>query len=174
MPDLGKGNTNNSRAAQFVQTSTAKADAGDLPKLNTGKKEGADILRARVEALLADDPFNDVKVSSDAVYADLGSYYVVNYWSEADYSWGHIDGAMQYTPKADLKLDTFLKTLPTDKKVAVYCYTGQTSAHVAAFLKVLGYDSKTILYGVNGMSYDAMPGTRFIPETDIHDYELSR
>ena len=167
-----KGNTNNSRAAQFVTTAAAKATAGDLPTLDTGKKTGEDILRARVEAMLADNPFNDVKISSDAVYSDLSNYYIVNYWGEADYNWGHIDGAVQYTPKADLKSDTFLKTLPTDKTVAVYCYTGQTSAHVAAFLKVLGYDSKTILFGVNGMSYDAMPGTRFVPDTEIHDYDL--
>jgi rhodanese-related sulfurtransferase len=96
----------------------------------------------------------------------------VNYWSAADYSWGHIPGAIQYTPKADLKLDTFLKTLPTDKTIAVYCYTGQTSAHVAAFLKILGYDAKTILFGVNGMAYDTMPGTKFNPDTDVHDYDL--
>jgi len=168
-----KGATNNSRASQFVAVSTDKAAAGDLPSLATGETEGADILRARIDAMLgAADPFGDVKTSSDAVYGALSNYYIVNYWSDADYSWGHIDGAMQYTPKEDIKLETYLKTLPTDKMVAVYCYTGQTSAHMAAYLKVLGYDAKTIVYGVNGMSYDAMPGTRFIPTTDIHDYPL--
>lgn len=165
-------NMKNTRASQFVKTNTPKAAAGDLPTLNTGKKTGAEILRARIDAMLAADGFNDVKVSSDAVYATLSNFYIVNYWSVADYSWGHIDGAVQYTPNVDMKTSTFLKTLPTDKTVAVYCYTGQTSAHMAAYLKVLGYDAKTILYGVNGMAYDNMPGTRFIPETEIHDYEL--
>jgi rhodanese-related sulfurtransferase len=59
---------------------------------------------------------------------------------------------MQYTPKADLKMSTFLKTLSTEKPVVVYCYTGQTSSHVAAFLRVVGYDAKSLLYGANGMN----------------------
>lgn len=165
-------NRNNSQAAQFVTASTAKTAKGDLPKLDTGKKVGKDILRTRVEAIFAEGFI--AKVSSDVVYSGLSNYHIANYWSEDHYNWGHINGAMQYSPKAAFTLDADLTTLPTDKKIAVYCYTGQTSAHVAAYLRVLGYDAYSILYGVNGMSYDAMPGTRFIPETDIHDYDLAQ
>jgi len=166
-----KSNINNSRAAQFVTTATAKPAKGDLPKLDTGKKEGKDILDARVDAVFAEG-FGPVKVTSDAVYSNLAGYQIVNYWKESDYSWGHISGAMQYTPGSSLKLDADLKTLSTDKPVAVYCYTGQTSAHVAASLRALGYDAKSILFGVNGMAYDDMPGTRFVPDSEIHDYPL--
>jgi rhodanese-related sulfurtransferase len=166
-------NVNNSRAAQFVKTATAKAAAGELPELDTKETKGSDIVRARVEAVFAEG-FGAAKVSSDEVYSALSDYYIVNYWSETDYNWGHIEGARQYTPKADLALETALKTLPTDKKIAVYCYTGQTSAHVAAYLRVLGYDAKSILFGVNGMSYDDMPGTKFNAGTEIHDYQLAK
>ncbi|MBU0474206.1 MAG: hypothetical protein KKF62_08580 [Bacteroidetes bacterium] len=169
----------NKRASQFVTTNTPKAAAGNLPKLNTGKKTGAEILRARIDAMLAAGAFDDVKITSDDVYASLSSYYIVNYWKADHYNLGHIDGAMQYTPasaaagiSSDLLLGTYLKTLPTDKKIAVYCYTGTTSAHMAAYLKVLGYDAKTVLYGVNAMAYDMMPTAKFVPETDIKDYEL--
>lgn len=164
-------NVNNSRAAQFVTTATAKPDAGDLPTLSTGKTDPQEILAARVDAIFAEG-FGEAATSSDAVYTDLSANFIVNYWSDADYSWGHIDGAMQYTPKTSLSIATELKTLPTDKPVAVYCYTGQTSAHVAAYLRVLGYDAKSITFGVNGMSYDEMPGTKFNPDTEIHDYTL--
>lgn len=164
-------NVNNSRAAQFVTAATAKPAAGDLPKLETGKTDPQEILRARVEAVLAEG-FGEAAVGSDDVYANLAGYHIANYWSEADYSWGHIDGAMQYTPTSSLSVDVDLKTLPTDKPVAVYCYTGQTSAHVSAYLRVLRYDAKSILFGVNGMSYDEMPGTKFNADTEIHDYEL--
>lgn len=165
------GNVNNSRAAQFVTTVTAKPAAGDLPKLSTGKTSPAEILRARVEEIFAEG-FGAAATSSDNVYADLSGHFIVNYWSEADYSWGHIEGAMQYTPKTSLSVDADLKTLATDKPVAVYCYTGQTSAHVAAYLRVLGYDAKTITFGVNGMAYDEMPGTKWNTDTEVHDYEL--
>jgi len=164
-------NVNNSRAAQFVTTATAKPAAGDLPKLETGKTNPAEILRDRVEAIFADG-FGAAATSSDAVYTSLSENFILNYWSTTDYNWGHIDGAMQYTPKEALSVVADLNTLATDKLVAVYCYTGQTSAHVAAYLRVLGYDAKSITFGVNGMAYDNMPGTKFNPDTDIHDYTL--
>jgi rhodanese-related sulfurtransferase len=163
---------NSFRAAQFVTAATAKADAGDMPTLSTEETEGSAIVRARVEAVFAEGFSPKAAVSSDDVYANLGDYYILNYWTATDYDWGHIEGAIQYTPKVDLDFDTVLKTLPTDKKIAVYCYTGQTSAHVAAYLRVLGYDAVSILFGVNGMSYDEMPGVKFDADTQIHDYEL--
>ncbi|MFA6234039.1 MAG: rhodanese-like domain-containing protein, partial [Bacteroidota bacterium] len=83
--------------------------------------------------------------------------YVINYWAEADYlALGHIPGSYQYTPKADFKLSTFLKTLPTNKTIVVYCYTGQTSANVAAILRVMGYDAKSLAYGTNGLIWQRM------------------
>lgn len=143
----------------LVTTVTAKNAAGDLPTLSTGKTTGADILDARVDAMLSTaDPFGDIKISYSAVTSNPSSYYIVNYWSEAHYNLGHIPGAIQYTPGSSLKLAADLKTLPKDKTIVVYCYTGQTSAHVAAYLKALGYDAKSLLYGVNTMSYDWMVG----------------
>jgi len=165
------GNIGNTYAASLVKDVTAKADAGDLPKLETGEEDAEAILRARVGTVFAEG-FGEAKVSAATVMGATDNYYIVNYWGDDDYAWGHIPTAIQYAPKASLTSDTFLKTLPTDKTIAVYCYTGQTSAHVAAYLRVLGYDAKSILFGVNGMSYDAMPGTRFIEETDVHDYTL--
>ncbi len=163
-------NVNNSRAAELVTTATAKPVAGELPKLTTGETAGSAILRARVEAIF-EEGFGAAATSSDAVYAALSSNFILNYWGATDYSWGHIEGAMQYTPKSALSVDVDLKTLATDKPVAVYCYTGQTSAHVSAYLRVLGYDAKSIVFGVNGMSHDEMPGTKW-NDDQIHVYDL--
>jgi len=145
----------NAYAAQFTTTATAKGVAGELPELNTGKKTGQEILEARVSALLTEG-FGAASVTNGTVFGSLSNYYIVNYWSTAHYAIGHIPGAMQYTPKESLKLIADLKTLPTDKTIAVYCYTGQTSAFLAAYLRLLGYDAKSILYGTNGMIYDLM------------------
>jgi rhodanese-related sulfurtransferase len=163
-----KGN----RGGELVKTDFPKPDAGELPALSTGSEDGAEILRARVEAIFAGG-FTQ-KIARDAVMDAPGDYYIVNYWNTTDYSWGHINGAVQYTPGAesDLQLDKALKTLPTDKKIVVYCYTGQTSAQTAAYLAVLGYDSYSLLYGVNGIDWDNMPGTKWNADTEIHDYEL--
>jgi rhodanese-related sulfurtransferase len=158
-------------ALDFVTSATAKPDKGSLPKLETGKTSGADILRNRVEAVFAEG-FDAAKITNSTIYVNPANYFIINYWSEADYNWGHINGAMQYTPGTSLKLDNDLKTISTTREVAVYCYTGQTSAHVAAFLRVMGYNAKSILYGVNDMNYETMPSHKFVPSSEVKNYPL--
>lgn len=159
----------------FVTTATAKNAAGELPTLSTGKKTGKEILEARVEALLsAGAQFDDIKIAWGTVTGALSNYYIVNYWSATDYAKGHLPGSIQYTPKADFKLAASLKTLPTNKTIVVYCYTGQTSSQTATVLKVLGYDAKTLLFGVNAMNYDWMKtngvASWFNPATEIKTF----
>ncbi len=146
----------NAFASQFTATATAKGPSGAMPVLTTGKTTGQEILEARIATLLTDG-FTPATVSNQILFANLSTYYIVNYWPAAQYGDpGHIPGAIQYTPKESIKLSADLKTLPTDKPVAVYCYTGQTSAFLAAYLRLLGYDAKTILFGTNAMIYDKM------------------
>ncbi|MFA7229372.1 MAG: rhodanese-like domain-containing protein, partial [Melioribacteraceae bacterium] len=94
----------------------AKAAAGSLPVLNTGKTTGKEILEARVTALLSTaDPFGDVKIAWGTVTGNMSNYYIANYWPTSQYNMGHLPGAINYIPKSDLKLATSLKTLPTNK-----------------------------------------------------------
>ncbi|MBK7630402.1 MAG: rhodanese-like domain-containing protein [Ignavibacteriales bacterium] len=106
-----------------------------------------------------------------ALYANRSNYYIVNYWSEADYTIGHIEGAIQYTPKVAFKLANDLKTLPTDKIIVVYCYTGQTSSFMATYLRALGYDAKSLSYGANNLFYDTMPGTKWV-DTECKNFPV--
>lgn len=156
----GKWNTaianGNAYAAQFTGTETPKGAKGSLPVLSTGKTTGQEILEARVNAVLAEG-FTPASVTNQTVFGSLANYYIVNYWPAAQYADpGHIPGAAQYTPKETMKLAADLTTLPTDKPVVVYCYTGQTSAFLAAYLRLIGYDAKSLLFGTNGMIYDKM------------------
>jgi rhodanese-related sulfurtransferase len=168
--DKWGGKVNNSKSTFFVATSTDKAAAGDLPILTTGYETGADIFEARFDAVLAEG-FGPAAVGADAVYADLAGHYIINYWPEGEYiDPGHIDGAMQYTPSADLALDTYLKTLPTNMPIAVYCYTGQNSARVAAYLRLMGYNAKSLTYGANGMIWDEMTNGKWT-EAAIMNYD---
>ena len=146
----------NTYTTQFTADATEKGPAGDMPTLSTGKTTGQEILQARVDALLAEG-FSPATISNTVVFDNLSSYYIVNYWPANHYADpGHIPGAMQYTPKQSIKLSADLKTLPTNKTVVVYCYTGQTSAFLTAYLRLLGYDAKSLLFGTNGMIYDKM------------------
>jgi len=156
----GKWNTTiaagNTYQAQFTTTASEKAVAGALPVLSTGKTTGLDILKARISAVLTEG-FTPASVTSATLFGNLTGYYIVNYWPATQYADpGHIPGAVQYTPKETIKLTADLKTLPADKPIALYCYTGQTSAALAAYLRILGYDAKSVLFGTNGMIYDKM------------------
>ena len=158
----GKWNTaianGNAYASQFTTTSTAKGAVGSMPVLSTGKTTGQAILESRVATILTEG-FSPATVTNKAVFDNLSNYYIVNYWPASQYEdsdLGHVPGAVQYTPKESIKLAADLKTLPTYQPIAVYCYTGQTSAFLTAYLRLLGYDAKSLLYGTNGMIYDKM------------------
>ncbi|MHC1705349.1 MAG: rhodanese-like domain-containing protein [Tenuifilaceae bacterium] len=169
---IANGNT---YASQFTTTVSTKGAMGELPELTTGKKTGQEILEARVNALLTEG-FTPASITNATVFGSLNNYYIVNYWSAAHYAIGHIPGAIQYTPKEALKLSADLKTLPTDKPIVVYCYTGQTSAFLAAYLRLLGYDAKSLLYGANGMIYDIMVTNNMstFKSTEIMGYDYAK
>jgi rhodanese-related sulfurtransferase len=152
-------------------TANAKNAAGSLPTLSTGKTTGAEIFESRLATVLTEG-FSAISITRETLYANLANYYIVNYWPVAEYDQGHVEGAVQYTPKSDLKLATFLKTLPTNKTIVVYCYTGQTSAQVATYLKLLGYDAKSLSFGANRMFYDTMPGSKWNEATEFMNYPV--
>lgn len=165
-------NTSNGYATFFEDDAVPKGETGDLVDLNTGEETGDAIFAARVAAVTAEG-FGAAKITNTDVFANTDNYYVVNYWANDDYTlYGHIPGAMQYTPKESMAYDVDLTTLPTDKTVVVYCWTGQTSAFLTAYLRILGYDAKSLLFGANGMIYDELQGHKW-SDTQImgYDYE---
>jgi len=169
--DSWSSNTGSMYTGFFKSDDTPKGPEGDLPVLNTGKTEGADICAARVSEILSEG-FGAAAISAAAVYENLEDYYIVNYWPANHYADpGHIEGAMQYTPKESIALDADLTTLPTDKTIVVYCYTGQTSANMAAYLRVLGYDAVSLKFGANAMIYNSMPAAQWNAETEIKGYD---
>ncbi len=156
---------NNARSSQYwpdyVTTATDKSAEGSLPTLSTGMTTAEDILANRINAVFTEG-FGTGAITSANLMDDPSKYYVVNYWPSDYYSDpGHINGAVQYTPSATLTLATDLKTLPTDKTIVVYCYSGQTSAYVIAYLRTIGYDALTCKYGTNSMIYDHMPKSKW-------------
>ena len=72
-----------------------------------------------------------------------------------DYAKGHIEGAVNI-PWGKGMQEQF-GTLPKDKKIAVYCYTGQTANQTVAGLRLLGYDAVSLKNGM-GMPSNAPNG----------------
>jgi rhodanese-related sulfurtransferase len=157
-------------SSEFVKDEVAKGSAGELPILSTGKTTGEEILMARI-ADMFEAGFGVTGIGATEVFGALDNYYIANYWAQTDYDhYGHIPGAMQYTPKTSIQLDADLTTLPTDETVVVYCWTGQTSANMAVYLRTIGYDAKTLKFGANGMIYSDLEGHKW-SEAAIFGYD---
>ena len=145
----------------FLTENFAKNAAGNYPEFDTGETTAIEILKARLDAFVkgqlnnnGGSGWHNVGIAALAPeLGDEGDWYVVNYFPDTEYNVGHLPTAKQYVPTASLSTTTTLNTLPLDKKIAVYCWTGQTSAQVTTSLAALGYDAYSVLYGVQSMCY---------------------
>ena len=142
--DAAKGNPNWSYAAAPSNT------VFDDPELSSLSQDGSEILRQRVEDVVA---AGFKTVSGGDVLSNPSNYFINNYFSAADYDgFGHVKDAFRI--KEDLKLDGdgYRALNSSDNaKVVTYCYTGQTSAVMTAWLRVIGYDAYSMTFGMNGV-----------------------
>ncbi len=99
---------------------------------------------------ISDAKYKDYKVSEADAKAllDSGDKSVVflSVRSAADYTKGHIKGAVNI-PFAK-GMEQKFSSLPKDKKIIVYCYTGQTAGQTVAGLRLLGYDAVSLNGGI--------------------------
>ncbi len=152
--DKWSSNVSNKYAGQLEMTSNPKAKTSVYPLLETGQTCGAEILEYRAKTVL-ETPFKRLKISAERAFSDT-SFYIINYWPKSKYDKGHIPGSVQYTPKKDLKSETFLSTIPADKKILVYCFTGQNAAFTVAYLRMLGYNAFTVGFGANSFMHSTL------------------
>lgn len=115
-------------------------------------------------------------ITADVVYDNLNdgddsnNYYIVSVRSQEDYEKGHIPTAIWMDAKTLFTADN-LATLPTDKQIVVYCYTGQTASQVTSALQTLGYDAYNLLFGFGAWNMDANAGSKWFDETKVgNDY----
>jgi rhodanese-related sulfurtransferase len=128
-------------------TDNPMAAAGEMPSsLATGKTTGEEIAEAQA-AKLMQEGFKPARVKMEEI--NLGDYYIVSIVKKADYDMGHLPGAIWYNPDETMGKDMKLNTLPTDKPILVYCYSGANAAYTVAYLRMLGYDAQSLLYGAN-------------------------
>jgi len=152
-----------------------KNKPGEYPKLYTGEKDPKLILEKQSESIIQ-DPFKSKLVSAEEVYNNPDKYYLINYWPEEKYLQGHLPKAIQYTPKKSLSKDTYLNTLPTDKPIVIYCFTGQHAAMVSAYLNLLGYDARVLKYGANSFMHSKLVKNKWHPFTPkkIYNFKLEK
>lgn len=117
-------------------------------------------------------------IQADALYENLNDGdtsndpFIISVRSAEDYAKGHLPGAVQYDPKTIFTPEV-LSTIPSDRPVVVYCYTGQTASQVVSGLNLLGYDANNLVYGMGMWTNDpAVYVKRFDPEKTPKDYTV--
>ena len=157
-------------------TNHPKRPKGPLwPTLNTGATQPAEIARLRVEKLLSvEEP--SFLIGYKEVLKAGDSMYLINYWPEDQYlEVGHLQGAIQYSPRIAWQPGEDLLSLPVDQPIVLYCYNGQHAAHAVAYLRMLGYDARSIIYGSNAFIHSALQGERFVPANawgEVHQHNF--
>ncbi len=71
---------------------------------------------------------------------------IVSVRQAKDYAAGHIEGAINIPWGAGMQEN--FSQLPTDEKVYVYCYSGQTAGQTVGVLRMLGYDAVSVKSGM--------------------------
>jgi len=80
--------------------------------------------------------------------------YIISVRSSTAYAAGHVPTAHNIAA-GTLFDDTTLAALPTDRQIIVYCFTGQSAAHVSALLNIYGFDAISLKFGMCSWTDDA-------------------
>ena len=121
------------------------------------KKATVDYLKGLSD--VSDTMYKNYKISEDMLNMVLDSEDIVilSIRQPDAYSEGHIPGAMNIAWGSGMQEN--FGQLPKDKKIVVYCYTGQTAGQTVAGLRMLGYDAVSLNGGI-GMSSNKPYGWR--------------
>ncbi len=157
------------------KTEYPKPALGSLPSLKTDQRSVYQALRHRAQEIL-DVSLKDVIVTTQEIIENPDKYFIISYWPKSTYDEGHLPGAIHYAPKQSLARNKDLLTLPTDKPIAVFCYTASHSSFVTAYLRLLGYNAFNQAYGANAFMNNTMIKTqttfRGFQDIHINDFPL--
>ena len=85
------------------------------------------------------DNFENTDVQGFAELVADTNVVVLDVRTVAEFAEGHIDGAILIDQGQSDFVEKAKSTLPTDKKIAVYCRSGRRSANAASRLADIGY-----------------------------------
>lgn len=132
--------------------------------------EAGSVVADKVNAYFANMPEDVYKISDKNFVAEVKAgtdAFILDIRSAADYEAGHIKGAVN-APWGTAISDN-LKFIPKDKKVYVYCYTGQTAGQAVNSLVVSGFDAKSVHLGWN-MGISKVEGVADVTETTANAF----
>lgn len=85
----------------------------------------------------------------EIVDSESDEYFILSVRQAEDYAKGHIPGAVNIPWGVGMQ-ESFAD-LPKDKKIIVYCYTGQTASQTVGILRLLGYEAYNMSFGMGSV-----------------------
>lgn len=95
---------------------------------------------------LKSDPATPSNIVAASKAMDIDGAVIVSIRQAEDYAKGHIEGAINIPFGENMQAS--FDQLPMDKKVLVYCYSGQTAGQTVGVLRMMGYDAASIKSGM--------------------------
>ncbi len=160
----------------ILTTEPAPQAASEIyPVITSDLDNEYDLIRKRAIELLQ-QPYKNYIIDIEKLMTEPSAYYIICYCKEDFYNIGHIPGSVNYTPKKSLSRKTQLSTLPVDKPIVLYCYSGNHSSTVAAYLRLIGYEAYSLYYGANSFMHDKMSNMKeyVFTEDEIMNYPLEK
>ncbi|MHB0866874.1 MAG: rhodanese-like domain-containing protein [Thermoleophilia bacterium] len=98
-------------------------------------------------------------------------FFILDIRDREDYEQGHIPGAV-HAQFSDWTRPQLLQTLPSDRRIAVICDTGDAASQVVAGLRLLGFDAVSVKTGIMGWAQmDATAGLVEAVRTAAHSIQ---
>jgi rhodanese-related sulfurtransferase len=164
------GPTTAQRDYQLETEPNEATETYDFPTVSTGGASDSETVRIAADNWLknAQSPI----ITADALFENINDgdasndYVILSVRSPEHYALGHIPGAINIPWRAVAKSENMAK-LPSDKPIAVYCYTGHTGMVAATVLGIMGYDTHNLKFGMMGWTEDddVLATARFDPTT---------
>jgi len=161
----------NATTHQMVNPTSSGTDPGDMSTATRqcgdgdagigvsfeGSSDEWEILRQACEGYIALVP--TMYLTNQALFNNLddgyaaNDPYIISVRSAEAYAAGHVPTATNIAA-GTLFDDTTLATLPTDKQIVVYCFTGQSAGHVSAMLNINGFNAISLKFGMCSWTND--------------------
>lgn len=140
----------------FESTGQGMNAVADLPAVSAPANAEEEAVWAVAQEMFADvatvgNNIIQPEELHEALESNPNAFYVLDIRSAEDYAAGFIAGAI-HSPWADV--GDMLGELPSNRPIAVVCYTGQTAGQTVGVLRMLGYDAKSVASGMN-LGWDA-------------------
>lgn len=111
---------------------------------------------------LKSDPATPSNIVAASKAMDISDAVIVSIRQPEDFAKGHIEGAINIPFGENMQAS--FDQLPMDKKILVYCYSGQTAGQTVGVLRMMGYDAASVKSGMgtpvtggSGWSNEGLP-----------------